>query len=65
MGRVVPVHDGAIKGPGRKAKVFFFANKKEAKKTLLIYAVPVTRLCTNFQKVFWFFFSKKNGLLPP
>jgi hypothetical protein len=47
---------------GRKA---FFFEKKSSKKLLIILASACPdRPKPRFAKVFWFFFSKKNGCLP-
>ncbi len=47
-----------------KRKVFFFEKKKQ--KTFVPFALPPIRHCghgayISGQKVFWFFFSKKNN----
>jgi hypothetical protein len=46
------------KGQGRGGRTAFL--KKSSKKLLLVGARAVQRARAQIQKVFWFFFSKKN-----
>jgi hypothetical protein len=48
---------------GKGSKIFFFVNKKEAKKTLLNLARAGDTPEGQCAKVFCFFFSKKKRLL--
>ncbi|MGC9270208.1 hypothetical protein [Acidiphilium sp.] len=54
---------GAQHGWTRQRRLFFFVNKKEAKKTLFVWSVPVSTLMEQIKKVFCFFFSKKKPFL--
>jgi hypothetical protein len=60
----VNYQSGKIERDRAGRKHFFFVNKKEAKKTSLLYPVRVTRPLAQLAKVFCFFFSKKKRLLP-
>jgi hypothetical protein len=51
-------------GVVKEASVFFFLKKKEAKKTSFTGLAPGLPARVPVIKVFWFFFSKKNRLLP-
>jgi hypothetical protein len=46
-----------------KQKLFFFMNKKEAKKTSLVWFTPVSKPIAQLKEVFCFFFSKKKPFL--
>jgi hypothetical protein len=48
---------------GREGRVFFFVNKKEAKKTLLTVGRGTDVAPTWESKFFWFFFVHKKELL--